>query len=644
MGSASIAGVVPILTVGAINLWRRMRLVAVVLAPCVFLLASGWTIEKTARDSALPVETTSGGFTTSDTCRACHPGPYHSWHESFHRTMTQVARGRVVLAEFDGVVLEDRGHTTRFERRGDQIWVDLPDPVWFMDSNPNKVETPPRINVPIVMTTGSHHMQYYWIRRPKTGPVYQRHDHGTLMSIPWVWLIEQGRWIPVQDSFLAPPNPVSERPLLWNTSCFACHSVATQPQYSFERDEFKTQSVELGIACEACHGPAEEHVRVNRSPLRRYMQYFSSDAGGDPTIVNPARLDSARSRDVCGQCHSFSEPLNPEAHQQTGVGFRPGDDLSKIYRMHRYPKTPAEEQALRDSRVGPDGNFWTDGTIRVAGREYNGLMESKCATRGELTCLTCHSMHDYLEPADQLVRGVETDATCVGCHESIGHKLEEHTHHAASSAGSSCMNCHMPHTTYGLFVAMRSHRIDSPSAANQAQSGRPNACNLCHLDQTLEWTGERLHEWYGQPRAAMSKDDRTIAASVLWAVKGNAVQRGLVAWHMGWQPARDASGRKWLGAYLSILLLDPYVAVRRVAYRSIETLPGFSGFEFDFAAPQESLLEKQSEAVVRWQKAMAGQPDRSGPQLLQNARGGMNQAELKRIYAKRDHRPIRISE
>ena len=62
------------------------------------------------------------------------------------------------------------------------------------------------------------------------------------------------------------------------------------------------------------------------------------------------------------------------------------------------------------------------------------------------------------------------------------------------------MNCHMPHTTFGLFVAMRSHRVDSPDLALAVESGRPNACNQCHLDQSLQWTADWLSEWYGHER------------------------------------------------------------------------------------------------------------------------------------------------
>ena len=57
------------------------------------------------------------------------------------------------------------------------------------------------------------------------------------------------------------------------------------------------------------------------------------------------------------------------------------------------------------------------------------------------------------------------------------------------------MNCHMPYTAYALFKGIRSHQIDSPSAKMTLRGGRPNACNQCHLDKTLQWTAERLEAW-----------------------------------------------------------------------------------------------------------------------------------------------------
>ena len=53
-----------------------------------------------------PVQMTGDGYVSSDTCRACHPAEYESWHGSYHRTMTQVATPDTVRADFDGVQVD----------------------------------------------------------------------------------------------------------------------------------------------------------------------------------------------------------------------------------------------------------------------------------------------------------------------------------------------------------------------------------------------------------------------------------------------------------------------------------------------------------------------------------------------------------
>ena len=502
----------------------------------------------------LPEQATGQGFTTSVTCQACHPAQYDTWHRSYHRTMTQVATPSTVLGTFDGAVLEDRGFQYRFERRGDEFWVEMPDPIWFnqppwlmqllVDSWPDR---PPRIEGRVVMTTGSHHMQHYWIRRPAGGEgSLGRPDDGALVLVPWMWLIQEERWIPYEDSTLIPPSMNVAGAVRWNGRCSTCHSVGTEPRESFDR--FDTRTVELGIACEACHGPAEEHVRFYRSPLRRYLQLFRTLQGQDapdPTITNPAKLEPRRSVETCAQCHSFGHWRDQEGLIRSGVPFRPGDELDEHKRVFRYAQDPEDPLLLEVLETEPtalEDKFWLDGTIRVAGREYNALLESP-GHRDELTCLSCHSMHEYEVPDTQLDPDFTGNRSCLGCHTDYADEISEHTRHLPGSSGSECMNCHMPHTTFGFFSAMRSHRIDSPRIQASLESGRPNACNLCHLDETLEWTNQYLSEWYGQPLAELDEDERSISAAVLWVLKGDAAQRTITGWHMGWDAARGHLAR-----------------------------------------------------------------------------------------------------
>jgi hypothetical protein len=631
----------------------------IVLVVCALLAAGGgllWTsdVDEDLRQ-ALPEQRMGEGFATSGTCMSCHPDQYDAWHRSYHRTMTQAVTPATVLGTFDDVVLEDRGYRWLLERRGDEFWVDMPDPLWF--DQPAEFmqtlyadwpESPPRFAARVVMTTGSHHLQNYWIRRPEDAAGSLGADSGALVQVPWVWLIPEGRWIPNQDSFLRPASASVQGATVWNGTCSQCHSVGTEPRILANLGRFETRTVELGIACEACHGPAEEHVRFYRSPVRRYLQYFRQlrdpDAR-DPTIVNPEKLDSRRSVETCAQCHSFGEWTDQKAYGSEGVPFRPGDELEAHRSVFQYTEDPTDpllEEMMGSDPLALRGNFWTDGTIRVAGREYNGLLEDAHLGASELTCLSCHSMHEYEAPDAQLDPEVLGNRSCLNCHADFADEISEHTRHAPESTGSECMNCHMPHTTYGLFSAMRSHRIDNPSVQVSVESGRPNACNLCHLDRTLEWAGRYLGEWYGQPLVELDEDQRSIAASILWVLKGDAAQRTILAWHLGWEPAREASDGTWMAAYLAQLLTDSYSATRQVAYRSLVELPGFEGFEYDYVAPRPMLETKATEATGRW--LGLGGPTQARPHLLIAVNREIDVYQWLRLLAQRDLRPLAIIE
>jgi len=643
-----ILAFIGVLCLSALILLRAERGAAVLAAGCVaLLLAGGWLLETEPDDElrkALPGDLQEPGYSTSDACRACHPGAYEAWHDSFHRSMTQPASPETVLADWQGV-LEDRGRRVSLERRGDEYWASIPDPLWYTDPSDDKPPVAPQIDVRVVMTTGSHHLQNYWVRRPRSGKVHgDSYDNGALVQIPFVWVISDERWVPVQDSFLTPPSSQPEPPQLWNTSCHLCHAVAPQP--GFDGQDFETRAAEIGIACEACHGPAEDHAGTHRSPLERYARHLSGDEAGDPSIVNAARLDRRRSSEVCGQCHSFNRVLDLERWQTQGVAYTAGDELEAHKAVLRYSDHPSDPALLRQLAEEPHalvGRFWPDGTIRVAGREFNGLVESACYQHGELTCLSCHSMHDYQEAADQLTTNGSGDGACLDCHADLAADIEAHSHHPQESEGSRCMNCHMAHTTYGLFSAMRSHRIDSPIVASQQPNGRPDACSLCHLDQTAAWVQDHLAAWYGRRPVELDPDSREIATGVLLALRGDAAQRAIVAWHMGWEAAQEASGRDWQAAYLSGLLADPVAAVRQVARRSLATLPGYADFEYDYIGPPGERATRAAAALARWQ-ARSG-PRSAKPSVLLHGPGGeLDRATVSRLRAGRDDTPLRIIE
>ena len=202
----------------------------------------------------------------------------------------------------------------------------------------------------------------------------------------------------------------------------------------------------------------------------------------------------------------------------------------------------------------------------------------------------------------------------------------------------------MPRTTFGLLHAMRSHQVSSPTVQESIAHGRPNACNLCHLNQTLAWTAQNLHTWYNQPVPELSEDDRTIAAAVQWILKGDAGQRALIAWGMGWENAQQVAGRDWLYPYLIYSLTDPYAAVRFDAWKSLQTLPGFSGFPFIYTATDRSLSEAAVLAYEKYLRQVRDPNTIHRPETAIDSEGGFRKDVFEKLRSKRDDKPIILAE
>ena len=533
------------------------------------------------------------GYVSSNSCRECHVEKYDTWHKSYHRTMSQRVTPESVLADFDGVTLDNGGEEWRVGREGSAFFTTTPDGV----------------RRPIVQSTGSHHYQLYW---------YASGEGRELNMLPFVWLIEEARWVPRVSVFVVPPDHAQQK-LVWNYQCLPCHSTDGRPTYLPREDGpavADSRVAELGIACEACHGPGREHI------------------DSEAPMVHPKRLEPPRAAQVCGQCHSVNTPYVRKAWADwllDGAIYRAGDELTDsryLVRRETLSESPLIQDWIRENPDTLDQWFWEDGEIRVTGREYTALSASGCFSGGELSCLNCHSPHAP-DPNDQLIIVPGRDEPCLGCHAPDDYADGKHTRHAAGSPGARCMNCHMPHTSYGLLKAVRSHSITSPSVSSDLEVGRPNACNLCHLDRTLAWTADRLEKWYGQPRPSIEGDQAEVAAGPLGLLTADAARRALWAWHMGWEPAQQASGTDWAAPFLATTFDDPYAVVRYIAARSLRTLQG--PFEYDFIGSQAARRAAADAALAGWAPSPTQAPE-------------IPLERIAELLSRRDDRPVKLAE
>lgn len=587
-------------------------------------------------ESHTPQEQPIQGFVGSEACRECHENQHLSWFHSHHRKMTQRATPEAVIPDIDDIIIT-HGSTNpgvRLYREADRYWVEFRNP----DGTPRTTSgKPPR--QPIVMTTGSHHQQLFWL---PTG------RGRSLVNVPYLYLIETKEWIPLGSNFVQPPGEAAKlMDTKWNSDCLRCHATHPRSREVEEGRTYDTLVGEFGISCESCHGPGSPHIAHHRDKI----------TGVPDPVVNPDGMDHRLSSQVCGACHS----LNVHRIGIPPEDFRPGQNLHAVRQVLRFDEsgrkalratttdTNSVEQALE--KMGR--MFWRDGHPRVTGREYQAITHTTCFTKGEMSCVSCHRMHqpksDKRTPKewadDQMNHHRLDNHACAQCHDTAKYASSAHTHHTPESVGSSCMNCHMPHTSYGLLKAIRTHGINSPDIRRDQELGRPNACNLCHLDRSLDWAAKKLNQWFEQPLPKLDADEQNLAAGALWSIKGDAGVRALAAWHMGWDPARQTAGDDWTEVYLALLLKDPYDAVRFLARRSVRALPGHQDFKFNFLGPREEQESVSSGILAQWEKKQGGTFDqRDRADLLITDQGRFDQSRLEALLKDRDETEIFLLE
>jgi predicted CXXCH cytochrome family protein len=582
------------------------------------------------------------------TCAKCHEDHYRSWHRTYHRTMTREATEEFVKADFDNATHRYMNVTSRMTRAGGRFFMETVDPAWAARARkaglpPEAWESSPRKTFSVDRLVGSH-----WFQE-----CLHKDDEGRYWRLPLSYHLVEKRWVHTNAAFLAPDtDDFYAKSTLWNESCVYCHNTRPsknpRPVPRGPRG-YRTEVAELGIACEACHGPGERHARLNQNPAGRLG--VRQGGGPDASIVNPRRLPPRRASEVCGRCHGGTVP-RPEAWDLRTMAdpFHPGRELT---RSHLLFWSEAEQALLYEGRrpdpppppAPLDGRFWGDGTPLTTALEYQGMALSPCYQGGDggLSCLSCHSMHAS-DPNFQLKKDMDTNEACYQCHAGHRARLAEHTHHPAGSPGSLCYNCHMPYQVFSLLNTHRSHRIDRLRIKGSLGTGKPHACNLCHLDKSLGWTQEWLGRWYGRAPVELLEQEQRYASSLLHLWQGDARSRAIVAGAFSWSPALQASGRDWPTSVLLVALgRERYPAVRYLAHRGLRTLHGAGAREYDY----QGSADERAAQLTRLASRLPGRATPAAaryPCLPLTAAGRLDDAAVQRLLRQRKDPDVCINE
>lgn len=354
-------------------------------------------------------------------CQGCHQAQVQDWQGSHHQLAMQPATPQTVPADFNNTSFSAEGETTRFYQRGDEFWVNTP------DSDGKAAD------FKVVYTFGIAPLQQYLIDV----------GGGRLQALGVAWDTQKGRWF----HLYAGQGVNFKNPLHWskpnqnaNFMCVECHTTGYKRNFDPVNNRFNSQWNSLGVGCQACHGPASNHLQWTAKQVNLPHAGFA---------VNMRDKDATVELETCARCHARRAPL--------GDGFTVGKRLMDDY----LPSVLTREL------------YTLDGKIKDEVFEHGSFAQSKMAEKG-VRCSNCHNPHS----AELKAPG---NAVCSQCHNPSGQtpfatvdgrglqaKLYDssaHTGHAVGQPGSFCVDCHMPGKVYMGNDLRHDHSFSIPAGA-----------------------------------------------------------------------------------------------------------------------------------------------------------------------------------
>jgi HEAT repeat protein/doubled CXXCH motif protein/cytochrome c554/c'-like protein len=331
---------------------------------------------------------------------------------------------------------------------------------------------------------------------------------GRIYVLPVFWHNETKRWLDWKEITPIPDDPDHDLRQIWNVTCVNCHATNLVKNFDPSTNTYASTWTEMGIGCEACHGPGAPHVAITTEWDKNPLAAPANPSPEMLKIFSPKKAPPRQTFDMCGYCHGNKNNVF--------FGFKAGD------RYEDFALPFLISQPIPDN--DPQGDFWPDGRPSRFNRPQ-ALTLTGCFQKGEATCTNCHRMHGP-ENAHMLKVPVEapggghtkvSDTLCTQCHKTIGEAgrageagqageagragdaraWTEHTHHAADSQGSRCVNCHMSDVNWRLFTRRLDHTFQPPNPEMTGRYGVPNACTTCHDDRSPEWAASVMDRWYG---------------------------------------------------------------------------------------------------------------------------------------------------
>lgn len=398
-----------------------------------------------------PVAVAPATMVDEQQCQGCHSEQVKDWQGSHHQLAMQEANSETMLGDFNNVTFNAEKETTRFSRNGNEFWVNTPG----IDGK--------NADFKVAYTFGIAPLQQYLIEV----------GEGRLQALGVAWDTEKHRWF-----HLYPGQGVNFKdPLHWskpsqnaNFMCVECHTTGYKRNFDAAKNTFDSHWNSLGVGCQACHGPASNHLEWTAKKGDLVHAGFAVDLKDKNATVEI---------ETCARCHSRRAPL--------GDGFTAGKRL-----MDDYLPSPLTREL-----------YALDGKIKDEVFEHGSFAQSKMFDKG-VRCSNCHNPHSTELKAPG-------NGVCLQCHNNAGktsvagvdgtglqaknYDSIEHTRHTLGQPGSQCVDCHMPGKFYMGNDFRHDHSFSIPNPERAKKLGTPDACLTCHQGKAGDKVTEQFKLW-----------------------------------------------------------------------------------------------------------------------------------------------------
>jgi len=447
-----------------------------------------------------------------------------------------VASETTVLGDFNDAEFTLHGVTSRFYKRDGKFLVHTNGPGGVMGEHE------------ITHTFGWFPLQQYLIPFPG----------GRMQVLPIAWDSRQNQWYRVPpegptdpDDWLYWTNAAQN----WNGMCAQCHSTNLKKNYDPETDSYDTTWSDINVGCEACHGAGSRHV-----DWAQMSEMARPETQNYDLVLQTSDISSRELVELCAPCHSRRGAIADDLHTNT--------DLLDTY----LPSLLTE------------GLYFADGQIQDEVYVYGSFTQSKMY-RHDVRCSDCHEVHSI-----KLIK--EGNELCLQCHRAAQYDTGEHHFHKQAGetgepiksaegevvfevgTGALCVQCHMPGRTYMGVDYRPDHSFRIPDPALAASNGAPDACLRCHVDETSQWSQDKVYQWYGPGRRThygtviararqgdpdAGNDLVRLAGDLLYPVNVRATALSMLSAYPGAESTQA----------MKIALMDEEALLRRTAVSSI---------------------------------------------------------------------------